>query len=171
MKLRVGGGWRKTLPYFKQTSVWRKGEHVFSKLGGQWRDVSEAGLPTIFTLEILPMRFYTYGERCAYVSFFSEKGQVSQDRFNIRDPSKIITTIEWGSNDVGYPGGAWKWLTFTVDSPLPDYVWPQLAWFNDIPLHFVSVGVTTPGGTTTRVWYRSYTNLPNDTTRWHKISI
>ena len=59
MRLRTGGAWRKTLPHFKQANIWRKGEHVFSKVSGQWKDVSEPHKPaSIIDLLIIPTHVF-----------------------------------------------------------------------------------------------------------------
>lgn len=55
MRTKIAGGWRKILPHFKQAGVWRKGEHVLSKVGDQWKDVSEPHKPaSIIDLLIIP---------------------------------------------------------------------------------------------------------------------
>ena len=168
MRTKIAGGWRKILPHFKQNNVWRKGEHLFSKVGGQWKDVSEPGDPKMFDLNILPVRSDTYGERYVYVNFYNPPGQVSDNRLSLYDPSKIITTIEWGANDY-VPGGPWRWLTFTLSGDETKLPWPQIGMFNDIPLHFVS-NVWLPQYGTTRVWYRTYRDLPQNQNQ-HRILI
>lgn len=170
MRLRTGGAWRKTLPLFKQASVWRKGEHVFSKVSGQWKDISEPHKPaSIIDLYIVPTHVYpSYGERFGYAQSYVPTGDISTDRFNLFDNNIIWASCEWGMDpQIGV--GALRWFTFHMAGDQTHIPWPQIGMFNDIPLHFVS-NVWQPQYGTTRVWYRTYRDLPTTQVQ-HRILI
>lgn len=170
MRLRTVGVWRKILPHFKQAGVWRKGEHVFSKVSGQWKDVSEPHKPaSIIDLLIIPTRvFPPYGERYGYAGSYSPTGQISTNRLNLYNNNISFSSCEWGLS--GHPTiPAWHWFTFHLPGDQRGVPWPELGWFNDIPLHFVSNDWQPQYGAT-RVWYRSYRELPRNQNQ-HRILI
>lgn len=172
MRLRTGGAWRKTLPLFKQAGVWRKGEHVFSKVSGQWKDVSEPHKPaSIIDLLITPThQFPPYGERYGYAGSYSPTGQISTDRLNLYNNNISFSSCEWGGDPaLGLEVGPWKWFTFHMAGNQTHVPWPQIGMFNDIPLHLYA-NVWQPQYGTTRVWFRTYRDLPQNQNQ-HRILI
>lgn len=169
MKLRTVGGWKKTLPYIKHGNTWRKGEHLFSKVNGIWRDVSEPGVPRILDIQFYPARADEYGERYVYVPWYNPPGQVSNNTLNIYNPNIVIHSMEYGINNYA-PGGPWKWLTFTVSGDQSQLPWSQLGMLDGIVLHYTGYEWQPDGGIT-RIWYRTYKDLPRDPQRWMRLSI
>lgn len=170
MRTKIAGGWRKILPHFKQAGVWRKGEHVFSKVSGQWKDVSEPHKPaSIIDLLIIPThQFPPYGERFGFAHSYNPRGQISTNVLNLYNPAISFASCEWGFS--GHPTiPAWHWFTFQLGGDQRGVPWPELGWFNDIPLHFVSNDWQPQYGAT-RVWYRSYRELPRNQNQ-HRILI
>lgn len=170
MKLRYAGNWRKSLPHIKAAGVWRKGEHLFSKVNGQWKDISEPHKPaSIIDLLIIPTHvFPSYGERYGYAQSYVPTGTISTKFLNLHDPAIEFASCEWGGDNQISVGG-WRWFTFHIAGDRRNIPWPELGWFNDIPLHFVS-NVWQPQYGATRVWYRTYRDLPRNQNQ-HRILI
>lgn len=166
MRTKIAGGWRKVLPHFKQANIWRKGEHVFSKVSGQWKDVSEPHKPaSIIDLLIIPTHvFPSYGERYGYAGSYSPTGQISTDRLNLYNNNISFSSCEWGLDP--QIAGPLRWFTFHLPGDQRAVPWPQIGMFNDIPLHFYS-NVYQPAYGATRVWYYTYSDLPQNQNQHH----
>jgi len=172
MRLRNAGNWRKSLPHIKQAGMWRKGEHLFSKVNGQWKDISEPFKPaSIIDLSIIPThQMPSYGERYGYAQSYVPTGTISTDRLNLYNNNIVFASCEWGGDPaLGPEVGPWKWFTFHLAGDQSAVPWPQIGLFNDIPLHFHS-NVWQPQYGATRVWFRTYRDLPQNQNQ-HRILI
>lgn len=170
MKIRVANRWVKAHPGWRVGNQWTRSGQRFIKVQDQWRDVSEPTKPaSIIDLLIIPThQFLNYGERFGFAHSYNPPGQISTNVLNLHNPAISFASCEWGFT--GHPTiPAWHWFTFHLGGDQRGVPWPELGWFNDIPLHFVSNDWQPQYGAT-RVWYRSYRELPRNQNQ-HRILI
>lgn len=169
MKIKVGSNWRQGFPSCRLEGRWIRGDHRFQKVQEQWQDVSVPGTPRVIDLSIIPThQFLSYGERFGYARSYQPAGTISTDRLNLFNSGIIYASCEWGEQ--GHPWiPAWQWYTMQMAGDHRGVPWPEIGLFNDIPLHFVSNDWQPQYGST-RVWYRSYRDLPRNQNQ-HRILI
>lgn len=163
MKLKIAGVWKKVIPRVKMDGGWKDAQRVFVNRGGTWHTASEPGDPVLIDAVASLTWNYVYGPRLGYIEGYDDGSSLVPETMDLYNPSKKVVNLEYGSNDyTTNRGGPWRWFTFVFDGAIGEIPFPPLAKFGDYVLHYDSeVATTVP--TTNRVWYRCYSDLPQDT--------
>lgn len=173
MQVKVSSTWKVVNPFVKVSGSWKSVYAEYLKVNGAWKDVSTPGAPVLMDLKTRPEWNYYYGNRLSYVPGYNPPGECIPNNLNLYNSSITLANFETGEDlQGGDLNVAWQWFTIVMPGDQRNLPWPRYGSYNGITLHFLRAEYpSAAGNNTTRVWLRSYSDLPKENTTYKQLRI